>query len=259
MPRVCGVAPAHLLTRFTTTHPHPTHQLAHLYAQLELLTNPALAYVRAKAAAGEVPDPTSEGLAADGTPLFPTLAEQGVQPNQLRVMELASNFVPGKVLRGNNTRLQRFGGNKAYVVEVLPEEEELPQQSCLLYVQRRHPNIKAQAKAFEAVPDGSTPPKMVAPKLLDFALSTTGGCRGGGGGGGAWERVHWLTYVPRPRVRRGRSVGASRAQHAHLAAHARRVHVQEASGHQPTEAADGHRYRHPGGPRPRCQVVHREE
>lgn len=156
--------------------------------------------MRAKAAAGEVPDPTSEGLAADGTPLFPTLAEQGVQPNQLRVMELASNFVPGKVLRGNNTRLQRFGGNKAYVVEVLPEEEELPQQSCLLYVQRRHPNIKAQAKAFEAVPDGSTPPKMVAPKLLDFALSTTGGCRGGGGGGGGLG-ARALAHVRAPPAR----------------------------------------------------------
>ena len=156
-----------------------------LELKMQLLTMPSLAFIRSQAEQLRPVDHAASGLAADGaTPLVPSLADLGVTPGQLRIMELTSNYVPGKVLRGSTTKLQRFGGNKAYVVEVLPHEEDLPQNCRLLYVQTRVPNIRAQRKAFAAVPvpppagaDGkpsNKEPKLVPPSLEDFAISTSG-------------------------------------------------------------------------------------
>jgi len=146
------------------------------WCQMRLLTLPALSFARAMATSGARPEPHYTGLNADGTPVVPCLADLGVTPNQLRISELASNYVPGKVLRGNG-KLNRFGGNKAYVVEVLEFEENLPHNTRVVYVQTRTPNMHAQRATFAPIPkedkDGEI--TMVKPDVIDFSISTPGG------------------------------------------------------------------------------------
>ena len=71
----------------------------------------------------------------------PSLAEQGITPDRLRLREVTAVKWPGKVLKPNLKVLMRCGVKTggAYVVEVLPEAESLTDRDVLLWVQhRRH-------------------------------------------------------------------------------------------------------------------------
>ena len=100
--------------------PSTTHDTCHTHAQNLILTSPAAAHARRLAEAGDLLAGVGvvNGLAADGTPLGPTLAEQGVTAGRLRLMQLGSQRIPREVLRGDKTKLQRTGKSSVVVVEV---------------------------------------------------------------------------------------------------------------------------------------------
>lgn len=108
--------------------------------KLQLLSSPSLCVARSFAESHPTlatPRPVLESECVG-----PSLADVGWTPKQLRIREKGLNNVPGRVLKGDGKSLKSLyvAGGKEFVIEVLSEPETLPDESLVLWVQRRWPN-----------------------------------------------------------------------------------------------------------------------